>query len=211
MRFNISPQKYFQWSAIVAGVLLVLGGCANYAKNAPLYQQNVALHNTIVSLKEKLRLKLHEIHELERQLAAKTPHLPTLSANRLRQLFTVQRIRIGADTRIARLHGARKPCGFRVFVRTLMAGNIPLPATGTFTIEAFDLALAHGSQRIGQWTFTPAEAKKAWYGILGLNQFAFDCPWKKPPRHDEITFHAKFVDALTGRVFTAQRVIHVHK
>jgi hypothetical protein len=211
VRFNISPQKYCHWSVVFAGALLVLGGCANYAKNAPLYQQNVALHNTIVSLKEKLRRKLLEVHELEQQLAAKTPSLPTLSANRLRQLFTVQRIRIGADTRIARLHGARKPCGFRVFVRTLMAGNIPLPATGTFTIEAFDLALVHGSQRIGQWTFTPAEAKKAWYGMLGLNQFAFDCPWKKPPQHDEITFHVRFVDALTGRVFTAQRVIHAHK
>ena len=69
---------------------------------------------------------------------------------------------------------------------------------------------ANGSQRLGIWTFTPAELKKLWYENFGLRQFAVICPWTTPPAHDEITFKIKFVDALTGRTFEDQKAIKVH-
>ena len=207
----------------LAALLLTLTGCANYAKNAPLYQRQVTLENQNAALRAKVQRQTLELNALRRQLAARTPRFATLPPERLRQLFTVRRIIITSDTRAtqwrrkavgaALRHSAGRPahpqCGFRVFVRTEMAGGQTLPATGTFTITAFDLAVAHGSARIGRWVFTPLEAQKDWYGWFGLDAFAFDCPWVKPPRHDAITFRVQFVDALTGRLFTTQRLLRL--
>lgn len=190
-------------------LILGIGGCANYKQNAPLYHQNVLLQNQISTLRSTLRRQKTTIAELDAQLANKTPHIATLPPRRLAQLFTVSSAHITSDTALAHLKDAKTWNGFRVFVRTLMPGNLVLPATGTFTIEAFDLGIAHGSQRIGKWIFTPRQSKKLWYGNFGLNEFCFNCPWKKPPVNHSITFHLTFQDALTGRTFTDQRVIKI--
>ena len=195
--------------AMLALLPVTLGGCADYQKNAPLYHQNVVLQNQNSTLKSTLLKQKATIADLKALLASRTPHIATLPSSRLADLFTVNAIDITADTAVAHLHNSKAFNGFRVFVRTLMPGNLILPATGTFTIEAFDLGIAHGSQRLGKWVFTPRQAKKLWYGNFGLNEFCFDCPWKKSPVTHAITFHVKFQDALTGRIFTDQKVIRI--
>lgn len=194
---------------IICGVSGLLAGCANYAKNAPFYRQNVALQNQNALLVSQLKIDRVKILNLQEQLAAKTPRLATLPPARLGQLFTVNSIQISADTRSSRLGNFPKLRGFRIFVRTGMAGGMALPATGQFVLEAFDLAAPTGQERIGRWVFTPMESKKDWYGMFGINAFAFDCPWKVPPSHRQITFKVAFTDALTGRLFTAQRLVDV--
>ena len=189
--------------------ILGTGGCANYKNNAPFYSQNVKLLNKNTALQAAIHQQKNTIAELKAQLAAHTVPVATLAPKRLSELFTVSAVRVTADTAVAHLKNAKALNGFRVFVRTLMPGNLVLPATGTFTIEAFDLGIAHGSQRIGHWVFTPQQSKKLWYGNFGLNEFCFNCPWKKPPVNHSITFHLTFKDALTGRVFTNQRVIKI--
>lgn len=193
----------------VALLPLSLGGCADYRKNAPLYHQNVALQNQNAALKSTILKQKTTIADLKTLLASKTPHIATLPSSRLADLFTVSAVHITADTAVAHLHNSKAFNGFRVFVRTLMPGNLMLPATGTFTIEAFDLGIAHGSQRLGKWVFAPRRAKQLWYGNFGLNEFCFNCPWKKPPVNHTITFHVKFQDALTGQTFTDQKVINI--
>ena len=184
-----------------------MGGCANYKGNAPLYNRNVVLQNKNTALESTIQQQNRTIADLKAQVTAHTVRIATLPPQRLSELFTVSSVRVTADTAVAHLKNAKSLNGFRVFVRTLMPGNLVLPATGTFTIEAFDLGIAHGSQRVGRWVFTPRQAKKLWYGNFGLNEFCFNCPWKKPPVNHSITFHLTFQDALTGRIFTNQRVI----
>ncbi len=201
------------FAALLGALVLILGvaGCANYRQNAPLYKRNVALQNQNAALRRRLRRQQVAIADLKAQLAAKTPRLSTLPPRRLGSLFTVSAIHITSDTAVAHLHGSKSFNGFRVFVRTLMPGNLVLPATGTFTIEAFDLGMAKGSPRLGRWVFTPPQTKKLWYGHFGLNEFCFNCPWKKTPVNHAITFHVTFKDALTGNIFTNQRVIKITK
>jgi hypothetical protein len=189
--------------------LLLLGGCANYSKNAPVYQENIALTNQNTALAAQVKTQQGQINDLKQQLAAQTPRVATLPPDRLSELFTVDSINITSDTRSTHIGGAANLNGFRVFVKTLMPDGQPLPASGTFTIEAFDLALQTGSQRIGKWVFTPVESKQNWYGMFGLNCFAFDCPWQIPPQHAQITFQVQFMDALTGRIFTSQTPIKI--
>jgi len=196
-------------AAAVLGVALMLGGCANYAQNAPLYRQNVTLSNTNSHLKRQLARAKVEIADLKSDLAHKTPRMATLPPKRLAELFTVAAVRISSDTRAAHLKNSPTLNGFRVFIKTLMHGGMILPASGQFTIQAFDLANGVKHPLVGRWIFTPSESKKYWYGLFGLDEFGFDCPWKKPPLHALITFRVKFVDALTGRTFTTQRALHV--
>jgi hypothetical protein len=211
-----SPIRNDPWQALTHGPLLLaamllamsLGGCANYQRNAPLYHQNVLLQNKNVALQTTIRAQKATIAGLKALVASKTPHVATLPAHRLAELFTVSAVHITSDTAAAHLNGAKTYNGFRVFVRTLMPGNLVLPATGTFTIEAFDLGKMHGSTRLGRWIFKPRQVKKLWYGNFGLNEFCFNCPWKKPPADKSITFHVSFTDALTGNIFTDQRVIN---
>ena len=201
-----------RWAGTLVGCGLFIfsaSGCANYKHNAPLYSRIVKLQNKNTALQSTIQRQNRTIAELKAQLASHTKRIPTLPPKRLSELFTVSAVRVTADTGVAHLKNSQSLNGFRVFVRTLMPGNLVLPATGTFTIEAFDLGIAHGSQRIGQWVFAPQQAKKLWYGNFGLNEFCFNCPWKKPPVNHSITFHLTFKDALTGQVFTDQRVIKI--
>lgn len=210
IRFNFrsAPRQLAGYLAIF-GLSGLLAGCANYAKNAPLYRQNVALQNQNTALKSQLSSERLKVADLQNQLAAKTPRLATLPPGRLNQLFTVNSVSISGDTRSSRLGNYPKLRGFRIFVRTGMAGGMALPATGTFVLEAFDLAAPTGRERIGRWVFTPVESRKDWYGLFGINAFAFKCPWNAPPSHRQITFKVAFTDALTGRLFTAQRLVKV--
>jgi len=190
--------------------LLLAAGCADYSKTAPVYRENVALQNQNAQLQQQVKTQQQQISDFKAQFAAQTPQIATLPPDRLAELFTVESIQITSNTRSTHLGGSENLNGFRVFIKTMMQDGQTLPASGTFTIEAFDLALQNGAQRIGQWVFTPQESKKNWYGMFGLNCFAFDCPWQTPPQHRNITFHVQFVDALTGRVFTDQTPININ-
>ncbi len=197
------------WCGWMLAAAMSLCGCANYGQNAPIYSRNVALTNENAHLQSMLVHAQAKLAAAEAQLNAKTPRLATLSPQKLGTLFTVSGINISSDTRTCHLKNSPERNGFRVFVKTLMAGSMILPATGNFKIQAFDLADGVKHPLIGRWVFTPMESKKCWYGLFGLDEFGFNCPWKAPPRHAAITFRVSFTDALTGRVFTTQRVITV--
>lgn len=189
--------------------MLAVGGCSNSHSDYKVYQQNITLQNHVTALQLRLSHSQAQVKNLESQLSSKMPRTITLPPARLAELFTVHNIEIKSQTASAKFHGGTKLRGFRVFLATCMTGGTPLPATGKVTITAFDLAIRHGPQKIGQWVFTPRETKQHWYGMFGLNCFAFNCPWKRPPAHSAITFHVRFHDALTGQVLIDQRLIRI--
>ncbi|MGC8551387.1 MAG: hypothetical protein ACP5O7_00820 [Phycisphaerae bacterium] len=191
--------------AALSFVGLTLAGCASQ-QNPQVYRDNIRLENDNTQLRSQVQRQNTQIHDLQKQLAAKTPRVATLPPSRLAELFTLDHIAIGSATRLARFapgHGM----GFRVFVKTRMADGEPLPVGGSVDIEAFDLKAATGHRLLGHWKFGPTRVLASWYGMFGLNQFAFDCPLKALPMHHVITFHVTFTDALTGHIFTAQRAI----
>ena len=121
--------------------LVLLAGCASTPDNYRVFQRNITLQNQNVALKSKLKAQQLQIKTLEAQVAAKTPRVATLTPARLAELFTVHAIKIKSATNTAQFHGGKTIHGFRVFVATLMSDGHPLPATGKFTISAFDLEL----------------------------------------------------------------------
>ena len=154
---------------------------------------------------QKIASRDAQVADLQNQLAAKNPPLPTLAPDRLAQLFTAASIQIRNQTDVwdfGPQNGGKS--GFRVFLRTLSDDGQVIPFTGTLTLEAFELPVSPAKpQRLGTWTFTPEEMKKNWYTSFGSNYFAFNCPWSTAPTHDHITITAHFTDALTGRTLDA--------
>lgn len=154
----------------------------------------------ISSLKEQLTNRDATIATLKQQSGAAT--IPSLPQSTLSQLFTVSKIELRSSTDLA---DGNPPTAFRAFIRMYTADGQLLPATGTLTLEAFELPPPPADpRRIGTWTFTPEQMKKCWYSGLGLNQFAFDLPFPAPPATNDITFKARFVDALTGQTLLTQ-------
>ncbi len=122
--------------------------------------------------------------------------VPSLSEDRLAQLFTTH------DLKFGRLTGAEED-GLKVYVCPTDDDGQTLKAAGAFEIDAFDLA-ASGDTRIGQWTFDVDQARQNWYGQAMLYTYVLKCPWQHPPEHSDVTIRVTFTDALTGRKFTAR-------
>jgi hypothetical protein len=170
-----------------------------------LREENIKLTNELSAAKADLRNRDQTIRVLREQLQGDAPPIETLPADRLDALMTASRLEIRSQTNSWEFDTGKGLAGFRVFIRTLADDGTILPATGTLTIEAFDLAAPPAQpKRVGTWTFTPAQMKKNWYNGMGLNQFAFSCPWQAPPDAPNVTFRATFTDALTGRTLVAQ-------
>ena len=194
--------------------MLPLGGCLG-PDYAHISNELRAKNN---ALSDELAKTQRENHDLQAtialqndQLDARTPRVQTLPPERLAQLLTVGQIDIQKSTDLYDSQHDGKFDSFRVYVRTLTTDGTTLPATGTLTIDAFDLDLPGETQRLGHWTFTPEQLKTLWYGQFGLDHFALTCPLTSLPTHTKITFKAHFIDALTNEAFEQQKVITVHR
>jgi hypothetical protein len=202
-------------AAFIRKIMILAGGAGALALAAcgpdfrasanRLREENIKLTNELSAAKADLRNRDQTIRVLREQLQGNAPPIETLPAARLDALVTASRLEIRSQTNAWEFETGKGLAGFRVFIRTLADDGTNLPATGALTLEAFDLAAPPAQpKRLGTWTFTPAEMKKNWYPGMGLNQFAFSCPWDAPPESPNITFRATFTDALTGRTLVAQ-------
>jgi len=185
---------------------LTLPACGpDYNKIANrLREQTMQQESQIKDLQEKLAARDVIVRQLQDQVDLKTPRVATLPDDRLADMFTAAKLEIRPQTDSWRIDASNELSAFRVFIRTLAADNTNIPATGTLTIEAFELPPDPAEpRRLGTWTFTPAEMKKNWYPSFNLNQFALNCPWTTPPTTPDILFKATFLDALTGKAIEA--------
>lgn len=194
--------------AIVAVVLTAaLAACSSPSKpNIALRKQNAALRQEVASLKRAREGDAATIRTME----GRATTVPVLPNDRLAQLYTVHGLKLG------RLTGGwdkdRQQSGdegLQIFVvPTDQTGDL-LKASGGFVIDAFDLAQS-GENRIGHWEFSPDQAMKAWLGTSLQYGYVFELPWQNgPPAHDQVTVRVTFTDELTGRAFTAQRVLKI--
>ena len=196
---------------LAAGALCVAACGPDYGTVArQRMDQIIHLEDQNRALQTTLAARETTITDLHQQLAAQTPRIATLPPERLDELLLPTRVELQHATDASSFDQAGPLQGYRVYFRPLTDGGQPLALTGTVTIEAFDLAITTGAQRIGRWTFTPHQIKDFWYAGFGLNHFAVNCPWDKPPQHDQITFKITFVDALTGRMMTDQTLVRLH-
>ena len=97
--------------------------------------------------------------------------------------------------------------GLKVYVTPYDDDGDDFKAAGTITVEAFDLAVKDAA--LGRWSFTPAEAKALWNGQALQYEYILPCAWQTKPAHAELTVKVTFVDALTGRSFSEQKLVKI--
>lgn len=210
----MANDRTFSMTYRAARMLLCLGtvvSCAALAACGPDYnaianrlrQENMDQRSALGDLQDQIKNRDATIRDLQARLRGNQPPLPTLPPDRLAQVFTAVRMELARQTDAEDLGGGVK--GFRIFIRTLSDDAQTIPATGTLTVEAYELPAAPAEpRRIGVWKFTPAEMKKNWYSGLGAYHFAFSCPFQTVPTITDITFKARLQDALTGQTLEAQ-------
>ena len=195
-----------------AGVLLaIVMLCAMSGCTTP-DAANITLRKQVQSLQdENATLKVQHAGDeasLKARESTTGPAITTLPEDQLDTLFTVHGIRFG------RLTGGfdldpNKP-GDDVLKISLIPTdetNDDLKAAGAITIDAFDLAAP--DPHIGHWAFTAAQTRDLWNGNGLMYEYILTLPWQTPPTHADVTIKATFVDSLTGRSFTAQKLVTV--
>jgi len=181
---------------IVLGVIAV--GCSTPNKpNIELRRQNQQLRDEIDALKRQ-----HEADAaVVRGLESRATTVPVLPQTQIDKLFTVAGLKFG------RLTGADAK-ELKVYLVPTDASGQQIKAAGSFVVDAFDLA-AGENVRVAHCEHSLDQAAKNWYGQAMLYTYVLECPWQTPPKHPEITIRVQFTDALTGRVFQAQKVLQV--
>jgi hypothetical protein len=195
-------------AALAAGLLLcAVVGCGKpNAASIVVRKENQDLRDRVASLEKAREGDAATIKALEERVGT----VPTLPKERLDRLFTAHGLNLG------RLTGgldtdSSKPGdeGIKVYAVPTDQEGQPLKAAGSFTIEAFDLASPQ-SPLVGKWTFDAEAAKSAWNGAAMSYQYVLKAPWQNgPPAHPELTVKTTFTDELTGRQFSAQKVVNV--
>ncbi len=179
----------------MVAALAVLSGCGSPDKaNIEVRKKNQQLQEQIHELTTQREADLNRIRGLESQRGT----LPVLAEDRLERLVTVQSFKIGRLT-------SGDAQGIKLYVVPTDANGEELKATGTWEVDAFDLADKEHPQ-IGHWEFGPDECKKNWVGFL-LRTYIFPCPWPKARTHAQITLHVAFRDELTQRLLVPKDTV----
>ena len=183
-----------------------LAGCGPPSSaNIKLRKNNQDLRSQIAQLQRQHEMDEATINGLENSV----PSVATLPPERLNRLFTTHGLRIGRLSGGADLDLKKQGDeALRIYVVPTDQTREPIKAAGSWTIEAFDLARGEDT-RIGKWTHSAEEAKDLWNGYLNQYGYMLTNQWQTAPTHSELTVRVTFVDELTGRRFTAQRVVKV--
>ena len=191
------------------GAAGALAGCGS--PNRP----NIALRKKVQELEGEI-VQLKRQHEADRAtivgMTQRVGSAPMLPPERLEQLFTVHGIKLGRLTGGADLDPSKPGDeGLKVYVNLVDQHGDELKSSGSFVIEAFDLAEGPGGMRLGRWEFPVEQSQANWHSFLMRYEYVLTCPWQdKVPRHSDVTVKVTFNDELTGRQFTAQQVVRVN-
>ncbi len=199
-RSRRSPGRWLLLLAAAAGI-----GCNGAAPDGDvrrlqkLEQENVKLKTEAAKLRDTIAAQDKQIETLH-----------ALGPKRLEKLFHVTAIKLGRYTAGVNLDDKEGDDGIRVYLIPQDADGHTLKAAGNVRVQLFDLAAEGKDRMIATCEFPVETIGKKWAGGFLTKHYKFDCPWKTPPKHAEITVRASLTDYLTGKEFAAQKVCKVN-
>jgi hypothetical protein len=133
-----------------------------------------------------------------------------LGEKRLEKLHHVARIELGRYTGGVDMDGRFGDDAVKVYLHPVDRDGSTIKAAGEATVQLYDLAAPAGEQLLGEYKWPAEELSRQWSSGLFTYHYSFVCPWRSgPPEHADVTVRVAFVDYLTGRQFTAQKVCKV--
>ena len=187
------------WAALAGGC--DAGSDTGYGRMQE--QRDAALETS-----RRMRRRLEDVEAENEAMRRQVESLKRLGDDRMDALFTVTGIDLGR-TDAVNTDGRPGHDAIKVYVMPTDRDGDTLKAAGDVTIQLFALAAADGRRLLGEYHFPPDKLADHWSSTF-FRHFSFVCPWKdSPPEHEEVTVRVVFVDVLTGKVFTAQKVVKV--
>jgi hypothetical protein len=190
-------------------LLFAAAGCQDPPKRvAALTAERDRLADQNRALAARLTDANTQLAALQKQNAT----LLGLGEKRLDRIPQVARVDIGSLTGGFGREGNGPDKGVKVFLMPVDKEGSILKAPGSFTIRLFDLAAGAQEVLLGECRYDLDETARRWFSGFLTYHYSFECPWGPagPPRHDQVTVRAEFVDYLTGKTFTAQAVAKVN-
>jgi hypothetical protein len=190
---------------LAAALVGLAGGCRPGARGD-------LEHELQLARQQSARLNT-ELQALQQTAAAQEQQIRTLQHlgdKRLDLLFHVVNLEVGRYSTGINADDLPGDDFIRVYLIPRDAAGDPIKAAGTVTVQLFDLAAPAEANLLGTYQFPLEQVAKSWVGGFMTYHYRFDCPWKSgPPAHPDVTVRASFTDYLTGKEFTAQRLIKV--
>jgi hypothetical protein len=192
------------------GLLALLGvlpawGCVSTTETE-LRMQVKTLQEQTAEKDNRLAAQQATIEKLHQQLQT----VRGWTDDDLKLLFTPVKIEIASLSGGEDYDGKPGDDGVTVYIRPVDRDGDTLKVAGDLRVELYDLAAPSGENLIGQYAVPVARAAELWYGKFMTYHYTMRCPWLNgPPKHEEITIRATFVDFLTQRVMTTQTTCKV--
>lgn len=196
-------------AVIVSAALPGCGGMDVFQQDKKIKQ----LERDLESARTDAKTARQTASEAKSELALKQKRIDTLvglGPDRLKKLYHAKAIKLGQYTGGADLDAQAGDDGIKVFLRPIDANGDTIKAAGAVTVQLYDLAQGADKTLIGEYKWSVDEVSKAFSGGFLTYHFTFTCPWKSgPPKHAEITVRVEFVDYLTGKTLSVQKLCKV--
>jgi hypothetical protein len=198
-------------AALLAGLAFAIaalcGGCAEGedAQFAAEAKKVIQAESQTARLQRELADARDLLAQRDRQVAEL---LGLGGPERMKKLYLVQRIGLGASTAAVDLDNKPGDDGVKVYVEPIDQYGSVLKAPGSVTVQLYDLAAEAKDNLVGQLRYDVDQTAKCWSSGFLAYWYSFTCPWKAgPPKHGQITVRVEFVDYLTGKKFEAQTIV----
>ena len=200
------PNLFF--AVVVCPIFLVAAGC-----NPPAADSRIA---QVQQLQDRNQEQARLLAAKDEQLAADAKRIQELQGlNGERSIDNLVHV---ASIEIDRLSGGYDDDrngvdeGVLIYLRLLDKDGDAIKASGNVHVRLLDLAKPEGSQLVGELSLDPAALRPLWYGRLLTYHYTIKVPWAggaKRAEHKSITVVVEFTDLLSGKTFTAQKVVEV--
>lgn len=197
---------------IVLGVMILaslLSGCEDLQRN-----RQIEIERQRDGAQARVEKLTQQVETLSAQAEAQRKQIETLQSlgpKRMDRLFTVESIDLGRHSGGVDLDRKPGQDAVKVFLQPRDKGGHVLKAAGDVKIQLFDLAQPKDKTLFAEYTFPVKNIGESWAGGLLSNQYSFECrfPGDQPPAHPEINIRVEFTDYLTGKTFTAQKLVKI--
>jgi hypothetical protein len=200
-------QVVLAWGFVICATVFVIGcGAKRRARDAAA-RPAVAMEET------GLRSKLEQVERENERLKKQNEMLSELPGEkRAGAVYKVQAVRIGNYTNIYKEEEDGEKEKLIVYVSPIDETGDAVKAAGEVKIQLWDLSKKENNAQLGQWTVGPNELKKMWYNSLMSSKYrlSFDVSGivkDYKAGTPGLTVKVNFIDYLSGRTFTEQKVI----
>ncbi len=196
-------------SPFLAFSLCCLGCDAQTDSMRRLKDQVEAQKTQIATLEKNLADAQKTVDEQKQQIAT----LQKVGPDRMAKLVVPTGIQFARLTGGYDDDGRPGDDGVVAYVQPVDVKGHVIKVAGSIRMQVFDLANPPGRQVVAEGEWDVDHVADMWNGRLWTGHYTVKCPWpppdRKPPDHRELTIRVEFTDLLTGKTFTAQKVVEV--